>query len=222
MFWEATYSAVQVMTHWEIYFAVSVYLFLMFTPITLIFLLLRKRHALSIKYFKMLFLPVLESIAVAVAVLTIFPIIMGLGDDASWSFPLKLIRISPGGALGLLGTLVVLAYIIDIIPKFRKLQSVKTMVLGAVSLIFVQVFLSFINPIVEIELLNFIPGFWFLCGIVIISAVISKLGHFVFVSFARVLGNKFDLREEVAELLILPVIATLGFLPVFIYGAWLA
>ncbi|MEN8263131.1 MAG: hypothetical protein ABFR82_06680 [Nitrospirota bacterium] len=36
------------------------------------------------------------------------------------------------------------------------------------------------------------------------------------------LGNKFDLKEEVAELLVLPVLATLGFIPVFIYGAWLA
>ena len=84
------------------------------------------------------------------------------------------------------------------------------------------IFMSFINPVIETDLVSFVPGFWFVCGIVAISIVLSKLGHFVFVVFAEVLGNKFDLREEVAELLILPVIATLGFLPVFIYGAWLA
>jgi hypothetical protein len=70
--------------------------------------------------------------------------------------------------------------------------------------------------------MDLVPGFWFICGIIIISGVLAKLGYFVFVSFVNVLGTKFDLREEVAELLILPVIATLGFLPVFVYGAWLA
>ena len=62
----------------------------------------------------------------------------------------------------------------------------------------------------------------FVSGIVLSSIVLSKLGHYVFVTFVKVLGSRFDLREEVAELLILPIIATLGFLPLFIYGAWLA
>jgi hypothetical protein len=222
VFWDYVYSSLQVMTHWDTYLVVSVYLFLMLTPIILIFLILAKKHALSTRYFRKLFLPVFEAIAVAIAVLTLFPIILGLGENALWNFPVRIMKSSPGGFLGLLGILIVLAYIIDVIPKFRKLQSLKTLVLGGVCLIFVQIFLSFINPSIEFELLNYIPGFWFIFGVIIISGVLSKLGHFVFVAFARVLGNKFNLKEEVAELLILPVIATLGFLPVFIYGAWLA
>jgi hypothetical protein len=222
VFWEYVYSSLQVMTHWDTYLVVSVYLFLMLAPIILIFLILAKKHALSTRYFRKLFLPVFEAIAIAIAVLTLFPIILGLGENALWNFPLKVVKWSPGGFLGLLGVLIVLAYIIDVIPKLRKLQSLKTLVLGGVCLIFVQIFLSFINPAIEFELINFIPGFWFILGVIIISGVLSKLGHFVFVAFARVLGNKFNLKEEVAELLILPVITTLGFLPVFIYGAWLA
>jgi len=163
----------------------------------------------------------MESIAIAVAVLTLFPIIFGIGDDAQWNFPIRVILLSPGGFLGLLGILTVLAYIIDIIPKLRKLQSMKTLVLGSICLIFARIFMGFINPMIETDLTSFIPGFWFICGILVISAVLSKVGHFVFVSFTRVLGDKFDLREEVAELLILPIIATMGFLPVFIYGSWL-
>jgi hypothetical protein len=209
------------MTHREIYLVVLVYLALMLIPIILTFVLLKKKHALSTKYFRMLFLPLLEAIAAAVAVLTLFPIILGMGDDVLWSFPMKVMKLSPGGFIGLLALLIVLAYIIDVIPRFRKLQSFKTLVLGGVCLVFVQIFLSFINPIVELELLDFVPGFWFICGTILISGALSKLGHFVFVSYARTLGNRFDIKEEVAELLILPIIATLGFLPVFIYGAWL-
>jgi len=222
VFWDYVYSALKVMTHWEIYLVVLMYLFLMLTPIILTFFILKKRHALCPRFFRKLFFPIVEAIAIAVAVLTVFPIILGLGDDALWGFPVRVMQLSPGGFLGLLGTLIVLAYIIDVIPRLRKLQSFKTLILGGVSLMFVQIFLSIINPIVEIELMSFVPGFWFICGIILISGVLSKLGHFIFVSSARVIGNKFDVREEVAELLILPIITTLGFLPVFIYGAWLA
>jgi hypothetical protein len=222
VFWEYVYSSLRVMTHSDTYLVVSVYLFTMLDPIILIFFIMAKKHALSTRYFRKLFLPVFEAIAVAVVVLTLFPIILGLGDNALWNFPLKIMKLSPGGFLGLLGVLIVLAYIIDVIPKLRKLQSLKTLVLGGVCLVFVQIFLSYINPTLDVELINFIPGFWFIFGVIILSGVLSKLGHFVFVAFARVLGNKFNLKEEVAELLILPVITTLGFLPVFIYGAWLA
>ena len=222
MFLFSLNSALDVMTHWETYLVISVYLFLLLAPSIFIFLILKKKHALQVKYFRRLFLPILESIAIAVAVLTLFPIIFGMGDDAQWNFPIRAMILSPGGFLGLLGMLIVLAYIMDVIPKLRKLQSIKMFVLGGICLIFARIFMSFISPMIETDLTSFVPGFWFICGIIAISAVLSKVGHFVFVSFTRELGNKFNLREDVAELLILPIIATMGFLPVFIYGAWLA
>ncbi|KPK02812.1 MAG: hypothetical protein AMK71_00965 [Nitrospira bacterium SG8_35_4] len=222
MFWDSVHSALKVMTHWETHFVVLEYLLLMLTPVILIFLILKKRHALSIQYFRKLFLPIMEAIAIAVSVLTLFPIILGVGEHVAWNFPLRIMQLSPGGFLALIGSLIALAYLIDVIPQLRTLRSVKTLVLGGVCLIFVRIFLNLLNPVIDIEVMDLVPGFWFICGIIIISGVLAKLGYFVFVSFVNVLGSKFDLREEVAELLILPVIATLGFLPVFVYGAWLA
>ena len=221
MFWDSVYSALTVMTHWETHFVVFEYLLLMMTPVIIIFLILKKNHALSIKYFRKLFLPVLEAIAIAVFVLTLFPIILGVGENVAWNFPLRIMQLAPGEFLALIGSLIALAYIIDVIPWLRKLRSVKTLVLGGVCLIFVRIFLSLINPVIDVEVMDLVPGFWFICGIILISGVLAKLGYFVFESFVNTLGNKFDLREEVAELLILPVIATFGFLPVFVYGAWL-
>ncbi|MEN8264044.1 MAG: hypothetical protein ABFR82_11320 [Nitrospirota bacterium] len=222
MFWDSVYTALNNMNHWEFHFVILMYLSLLLAPAILIFLVLKHNHALSIKYVRKLFLPLFEAVAISVIVLTLFPIIFGMGDDARWDFPVRIMQLSPGGFVGLMLILIVIAYLIDIVPKLRKLQSFKTLILGGITLIFVRFFLSFINPVIETDLESFIPGFWFACGIIIISVILSKLGHFVFEVFAEVLGNKFDLREEVAELLILPVIATLGFLPVFIYGAWLA
>lgn len=222
MFWDALYSALKIMTHWETHFVVLEYLLLMLTPVIIIFLVLKKSHALNIQYFRKLFMPLLEAVAIAVSVLTLFPIILGVGENVAWNFPLRIMQFSPLGFLALIGSLVVLAYLIDVISVLRKLRSVKTLVLGGVCLIFVRIFLNLLNPVIDIEVMDLVPGFWFICGIIIISGVLAKLGYFVFESFVRVLGSKFDLREEVAELLILPVIATLGFLPVFVYGAWLA
>jgi hypothetical protein len=222
MFLDYVYTALNNMNHWEFHFIVLMYLALLLAPATLIFLILKHNHALSIKYVRRLFLPLFEATAIAVIILTLFPIIFGMGEDAKWDFPVRIAQLSPGGFVGLMFVLIVLAYIIDIIPKLRKLQSFKTLLLGGITLVFVRIFMSFINPVIETDFFSFIPGFWFVCGIVAISVVLSKLGHYVFVVLAEVLGNKFNLREEVAELLILPVIATLGFLPVFIYGAWLA
>jgi len=210
------------MTNWDTYLVVFGYLLLMLAPIVLLFLILHKKHALSTRNFRKLFLPAIEAVAIAGAVLTLFPVMLGMGEKALWGFPLKVMKLFPGGFLGLLGILIILAYLIDVIPKFRRFQSLKTFVLGGVALVFVQIALSVLNPIVDVELSYFVPGFWFAFGIILIAGVISHLGHFIFVSLARVLGHKFNVKEEVAELLILPLITTLGFLPLFIYGAWLA
>ena len=222
MFWDSVHSAMHVMTNWDTYIVVLGYLVLMLAPIVLLFLILHKKHALSTRNFRKLFLPAIEAIAIAGAVLTLFPVMLGMGEKALWGFPIKVMKLFPGGFLGLLGILIILSYLIDIIPKFRRLQSMKTFVLGGVSLVFVQIALNVLNPIVDVELSYFVPGFWFAFGIILTAGIISNLGHFVFVSLARVLGNKFKIREEVAELLILPLITTMGFLPLFIYGAWLS
>ena len=222
MFLDAIQSAVNVLKHGDTISVIVLYLLFMLTPFMVVFLIMKKSHVLSLRYFRKLLLPFLEAIAAALAVLTLFPIIFGLGDDALWKFPFRAMLLSPWGFAGLLGILVILSYVIDVIPNLRKLQSFKTLILGGVCLMFARFFLSYINPMIEVDLESFVPGFWFICGILIISIALSKLGHFVFASFASTLGSRFDMREEVAELLILPIIATLGFLPVFIYGAWLA
>jgi hypothetical protein len=165
----------EVMTHWETYLVISVYLLSLLTPTILIFLILKKKHALHVRYFRRLFLPILESVAIAVAVLTLFPIIFGVGDEAQWNFPIRAMKLSPLGFLGFLGILILLAYVIDVIPKLRRLQSIKTLVLGGVSLMFARIFIGFINPMIDTDLTNFIPGFWFICGIIVISAVLYLL-----------------------------------------------
>jgi hypothetical protein len=222
MFQDSVISALMVMTYWQTHVAALAYLFLFLAPTIIVCFIIKKRQGACIKYLKMLLLPVLEAIAVAVFVLTLFPIILGLGEDALWGFPLRILKLSPGGFLGLLGILMVLSIALTFITRLAKLESFKTLVLGCISLIFVQIFLSFINPIIEVEIMDLIPGFWFVLGVTAISGALSKLGHYVSVFFATGLGDKFGFKDGVAELLMLPLTPILGFIPVFVYGAWLA
>ncbi|MHA1942358.1 MAG: hypothetical protein ACW97P_11665 [Candidatus Hodarchaeales archaeon] len=223
MFWDSFFSALKVLTYWETHVAILEYLSLFLVPTIVACFIMRKKTDECIKYLKILLSPSLEAIAVGIFVLTLFPIILDLGEDAFWFLPLKLMRLSPGGFLGLLGILMALAIVLSVIPKIARMQSFKTLVLGGTCLVLVQICLSFIYPTIgDIELMYLVPGFWFIVGIIVISGVLSKLSHFMSVSFITELRKKFGLQEEVSELMILPITAIFGFIPVFIYGAWLA
>lgn len=222
MLLDSVYSALTVMTYWETHVAVLAYLSVFLVPVFVVCFITKKRQGTCIKYVRTLLLPVVEAIAIAFFILTLFPIILGLGEDAHWGFPVRMLRLSPGGFSGLLGILIFLSVALTFITRLAKLESFKTLVLGCVSLIFVQFFLSYINPVIETDIMDLIPGFWFLFGLTAISGVLSKIGHYMSVFFRNELGSRFNLKEGIAELLFSPVTAILGFIPVFVYGAWLA
>ena len=222
MFLDSIFSAVNVMTYWQTHVAVLEYLSLFLVPLAAVCFIIRRRKGVCITYLKMLLLPALEAIAVAVFVLTLFPIILGLGDDALWGFPLRILKLAPGGLLGLLGILMALSAALTFVSKYVKLQPFKTLILGTISLVFVQFFLNMLNPVIEIKIMDLIPGFWFVLGVIAISGIFSKLAHYMSDFFAAGLGNRLGLKDGAAELLILPLTAIPGFIPLFVYGAWLA
>lgn len=222
MFLDSIFSALNVMTYWETHVAVLEYLSLFLLPVAAVCLIIKRRKGVCITYLKMLLLPALEAIAVAVFVLTLFPIMLGLGEDALWGFPLRILKLAPGGLLGLLGILMVLSAALTFVSRFVRLQSFKTLVLGTIALVFVQFFLNMINPVIEIELMDLVPGFWFILGVIAISGIFSKFAHYVSDSFTAGLGNRLGLKDSAAELLILPLTAVPGFIPLFVYGAWLS
>jgi hypothetical protein len=63
-------------------------------------------------------------------------LILGLGEDAAWSFPWKLITLAPGLFLKLVGVLVVLAILLKFVPFIGEFRSLQTLVLGGIALVF--------------------------------------------------------------------------------------
>lgn len=221
MFWDSVVGGLKVLTYWETYVAGLEYLVIFFIPMIVIGMIMEKSEGVGGVFgclSSMFLLPVLQIAAMAVFVLTLAPIIFGFVEDAAWSFPWKVIMLAPGAFFKLVSVLIVAAFVLAFIPFLGQLQSLQTLVLGGISLIFVLGILDSINPGVIKVGVDFIPGFWFTVGLLAIGGLMSWIGIMV----AALLVAAIDMGEEgLGQFIMFPIAAIFGFIPVFMYGAWL-
>ena len=220
MFWDSVLSGLGVLLYWETYVAGLEYLAIFFIPMIGVGLLMEKNEAIggAVGCLSMFILPVIQVAAIAIFVLTLAPIIFGFAEDAAWSFPWKIITMAPGVFFKLVGVMVVAAIILAFIPILGQLQSLQTLVLGGIALTFVLSLLESINPGVVTNRVDFIPGFWFSTGLVVIGGLMAWVGLMVS-GLVAVAFERFG--EGIGQILIFPIAAIFGFIPVFMYGAWL-
>jgi hypothetical protein len=199
MFWDSVLAGLKVLTYWETYVAGLEYLAIFFIPMAIVGMIMEKSEGggAAVGCLSMLLLPVLQVAAMAVFVLTLAPIIFGFADDAAWSFPWKILTMAPGAFFKLVGVLVVAAILLAFIPNLGQLNSWQTLVLGGIALMFVLGILDSVNPGTVRGRVDFVPGFWFSVGLLVIGEVMSWVGK------------------------MFPIGAIFGFIPVFMYGAWL-
>jgi len=220
MFWDSVLAGLKALSYWEIFVAGLEYLAIFFIPILIVGMLMEKSEG-AIGYagcLSIIFFPVLQSAALAVMMLTIAPIIFGFAEDAAWSFPWQLIALEPWLFCKLVGILLVAAIVLAFMPILGSLQSLHTLVLGGISLIFVLSLLDSVNPGVVMGQVDFLPGFWFSVGLIVIGGVMSWVGMMVAALAATTLEFA---QEGVGQIIMSPIAAIFGFLPVFMYGAWL-
>jgi hypothetical protein len=214
MFWTSVLAGIKVLTYWETYVAGLEYLAICMLPMVLIGLVAEKgdeRGGAAVGCLSVLVLPVFQVAAMAVFVLTLAPIIFGFAEDATWSFPWKILILAPGAFFKLVGVLVVAAIILAFIPLLGQLHSLRTLVLGGIALIFVLSILESVTPGIASKRVDIIPGFWFALGFLVIGSLMSCIGMMMSALVATAFG----------QLSMVPVYSILGFLPVFMYGAWL-
>ncbi len=224
MLWDSVVSAINVLTFWQTHFVGFLYLIFLFIPWMFVSLAMKKANCTEhwFKCINILILPILQVVAVMAFTLILSPIMLDMGEDASWNLPWRMVSTDITLSLGLLGCLAVVAVGMVFIPIVGRLHSFRTLVLGAISLVFVQMLLSYINPALDLKISYMIPGYSFMAGIVVITAVLSKIDHYICCSVAAVLRKKFEVRHGVCELVMVPLVSILGFFPVLVYAAWLA
>lgn len=220
MFWESMLAGLKVLTYWETYIAGLEYLAIFFIPMIIVGMVMKKNEGVAgfVGCLIMLLMPVLQVAAMSVMILTIAPIIFGLGEDAAWSFPWQLIAMAPGTFFKLIGVLIVTAIALAFVPILGRLQSLQTLVLGGIALMFVLGILDSVNPGIVKGRVDFIPGFWFSVGLIVIGGIMSWVGMLV----AALAVTALELAQEgIGQIVMFPIAAIFGFIPLFMYGAWL-
>ena len=220
MFWDSVLAGLKVLTYWETYVAGLEYLAIFFIPMIIVGMVMEKNEGAAgyVGCLSMLLMPVLQVAAMSVMILTLAPIIFGFGEDAAWSFPWQLIAMVPGAFFKLIGVLIVAAVVLAFVPILGQLQSLQTLVLGGIALMFVLGILDSVNPGIVKERVDFIPGFWFSVGLIVIGGIMSWVGMMV----AALAVTALELAQEgIGQIVMFPIAAIFGFIPVFMYGAWL-
>ncbi len=220
MFWESIITGLGVLTYWQTYAAVLLFLALSMGPTLLIGLVAMNsgRAEGLVGCLSMLILPFFQAFALVVFVLTMFPIILGLSHEAAWSFPWVFTAEAPWVVIKFLGLLLLGSIVLAFIPILGRLQSLHTLFLGSFALVLVVELIGSTNPVLAAKHVMFWPGFWFIVGLLIFGSIMAWLGTMLSALLVTAIEVK---AEGMGHLLLFPIAAAFGFIPVFIYGAWL-
>lgn len=219
MLWDAVINGLKVLLHWQTYVVAIMYFIISFLPLIAIMFAGDKSDEFMGKggCLVMLIQPFFQALAVLIAVCTLFPIMLG-GSEAAWSLPWMLTINAPGRTLILLVIMFVLSIIGAFIPILGRANSFIMFIMGGAVIVFLTLAMHKVNPELGIRNIDIIPGWFTIIGIVIISGITSWLG---ILASAAVVTLLFRNKEEISEMIMMPLASVFGFIPVFIYGAWI-
>lgn len=220
MFWSSITGGLGILAYWEMYAAGLMYLAFFTLPMALAGTIATRAEmaAGAVGWFSMLVLSVLQVFGLVVFVLILSPIILGLSDDAAWAFPWTLATGAPWALTKLVGLLFIAAVMLAFVPVLGQIQSLHTLLLGAFALALVIGLIDNVDPDIVAQRVHFWPGFWFVAGLLITGGIIAWIGSFG----AALVGAALDpATEDFRNSVMFAISSILGFIPVFIYGAWL-
>jgi len=217
MFWDSVTAGLKILTYWQTYAAGLEYLVIYILPMVILVRLNQQSTAgEGMRYISMLLTPLAQVSALLVFVLTLATIIFGFSDQATWRFPWDVLTKAPTAFFIIAGALVIISFVLSLIPVLGRLHSLQTLVLGGVALIAVLSMFDSVNP--DKVQVNFVPGFWFSVGIIFMGAFMSWIGTVV----SSLIIERIDFGDKrVGQFIMIPVSAIFGFIPLFMYGAWL-
>jgi len=218
MIWDAVLAGLAMLLHWETYVAGLEYVLIFFGPV----LLLTRRDAPAEGYGKgclfMIVIALVYVMAVAVFTLTLSPLILGLGDHAAWGFPWIIMSDAPDDAIKLLGSMLLAGFAVSFIPVLGEIFAFHVLVLGGIAIAFVAKMIHAVHPDGSAIEMEYVPSFGFLLVLLVIGGAMSFLGSVIAASIQMRLSRA---GAESGTLWALPIASVFGFVPVFMYGAWL-
>jgi hypothetical protein len=220
MFWDSVTSGLSVLLHWQTYAAAGLFLALSMGPMALIGIVAMKSERAGglVGCLSMLVMPFFQVFALVVFVLTMSPILLGLSDQAAWSLPWVLTVREPWLVSKFVGMLLIAALVLAFIPILGSVTSLHTLLLGSFALALVVGLLGPSNPQLAAKDVAFWPGAWFVVGLVVVGSALGWIGMLC----AGLVSVAVDgLAEGLGQLVAFRLAAIFGFIPLFIYAAWL-
>lgn len=222
MFWESVQQALKTLTYWQIYAAGLQYLIIIYIPMLIAFFAGSKRGKTGyMQEASIILVPFFQAIATLFFVFSSAQIALGFLDNSTWRMPVDVALQSPLEFLKLAFFLVLAAILLALLPVVGRISSLQTLVLGGLALVMMLGIIDSDDNVIIYDQLDYIPGFWFIIGIVVVGAIVSGIGVAV-VSVVPEILSRITGRDlqGIGTLIILPIASTLGFVPFFIYAAW--
>jgi len=217
MFWSSIIGGLKVLTFWEVYAAALIFTVISVGPMFIFGLIGEKNEAVGCLG-GMLIAPVFQALATIIFVFTLFPILLGFAEDAAWSFPWKILFSSPWPMIKASFIIIIATIALAFIPLLGQIQSLHTFASGAISLIMVLGILHSAYPNIPVQKISIMPGFLTIIGFLIIAGVVSWASTMLVAVIATALGDR---AEDYTMLIAIPLGGVFGFIPVFIYGAYI-
>jgi hypothetical protein len=219
MFWGAVVNGLKVLLHWQTYLVAFIYIVISFLPVIAIMFAGNRSDNLMAKggCLVMLIQPLFQALAVFITVCTLFPIMLG-GVEAAWSFPWILIVNNPGRILIILAVMLVISVVGAFIPILGRANSFVMFIMGGVVVAFLTLIIAKTNPELGIRNIQIVPGFLTIIGFVIVSGIVAWIGMLASAAVVTLLLRG---REDISQFVMIPLGSVFGFVPVFIYAAWI-
>lgn len=218
MFWKCTCVGLAILTHWQTYAAAL--LFLSFS--------LGSKHlsdALNVSLGKTsvttrslshLVLEFGQVAGITIFVSIMCPIMLGLSMHGAWSLPWSDLE-SCWEVARSFAVLLLIGVVLSRVPILGS-PSVFTFVIGAVTLVLTIERLYGRTTVPTVRSIQLWPGMWFMIALLSIGTALTWLGTMLAVMPSMVMQGR---AKRIGTLLAYPFAAVFGFIPLFIYCAWL-
>lgn len=217
MFWSSIIGGLKVLTFWEVYVAALIFTIISVGPMMIFGFIGEKNEAVGCLG-GMLIAPVFQALATLIFVFTLFPILLGFGEEAAWSFPWKILFSAPWPMIKAAFIILLATIVLAFVPIIGQIQSLQTFVAGAISLIMVIGILHSAYPNMPVDKIHLMPDVLTIIGFLAIAGIVSWASTMLVAVIATAMGER---AEDYTMLIAIPLGGVLGFIPVFIYGAYL-
>ena len=219
MFWNAVNEGLAMFTHWETWVCIVVWLMVTGLPRLLVFRAVAgPKESRHIGGIYLMLTPFIQAISMSLLILTLSPLIFGLGDQAAWRFPWSMMVDAPGPTLKMIVAVFVAWLLSRFTPYLNGIAAYRTCFVGIAALVFGIRLVNTSNAVPVLDRVALWPGYAYALGGLAIGAVVVLCAN----RLAAWLGKRAQSEPGVPRgTALFGIEGVLGLVPVFIYGAWL-